>query len=170
MENLREQLIKHEGFESKVYQDNSKNRIWTWGIGRNLEDKGLSKHEQVRIFGSFNPNKDEVIEQAKHVKLSRKIALFMLDNDIKEVISELDGRIEFLDCYPEDVVQVLTNMAFNMGVPRLMKFKKFLKALSEGRWVDASDEMMDSLWANQVGYRAEELRDVILNIGSHETA
>jgi len=52
---------------------------------------------------------------------------------------------------------VLINMIFNLGRPRFMKFKKFLKALQEKNYKKASEEMLNSRWASQVGDRATEL-------------
>lgn len=52
---------------------------------------------------------------------------------------------------------VLLNMAFNMGVDGLLKFKNTLRAVREMRWKDARDGMLASKWAGQVGRRASEL-------------
>ena len=46
---------------------------------------------------------------------------------------------------------------FNLGYDRLSKFKKFLYALKKGLYEDAANEMLDSLWAKQVGNRATQL-------------
>ena len=51
-----------------------------------------------------------------------------------------------------------------MGAPRLSKFKKFIAGVNAGDWDTAAVEMMDSRWANQVGVRAERLRDRIKNL------
>ena len=61
------------------------------------------------------------------------------------------------DDIPEEKQQILVNMAFNLGVAGLMNFKNMLSAVEEGRWSDASTEMLDSKWADQVGTRAIEL-------------
>ena len=53
-------------------------------------------------------------------------------------------------------------MAFNLGINRLLKFKKFIKAMQEGEFETAAKEMMDSRWAKQVGPRATRLRDRVL--------
>ena len=54
-------------------------------------------------------------------------------------------------------------MCFNLGYPRLSKFKKFLAAARNEDWETAADEMMDSKWATQVGDRAVRLREKMLN-------
>ena len=59
--------------------------------------------------------------------------------------------------FPSEVQEILVNMMFNMGRPRLTKFQKFNAALLEGDWSKAADEMVDSLWYRQVGVRATRL-------------
>jgi lysozyme len=54
-------------------------------------------------------------------------------------------------------------MAFNLGIKKLMEFKNTLKAMSEGRYADAADGMRKSLWAKQVGKRAERLIHIMEN-------
>ena len=53
-------------------------------------------------------------------------------------------------------------MCFNLGYPRLSGFKNFLAALEFEDWETAAEEMMDSRWSEQVGERAERLRDKML--------
>ena len=53
-------------------------------------------------------------------------------------------------------------MCFNLGYPRLSKFKNFLGGLEKQDWKKASEEMMDSRWANQVGPRANRLSNRML--------
>ena len=49
---------------------------------------------------------------------------------------------------------VLMDMAFNMGVPRLKKFKKMWAAIHKEDYETASKEMLDSRWSKQVGRRS----------------
>lgn len=104
----------------------------TIGYGRNLDDRGISEDE----------------------------AGFMLDNDIDQVVAELERMPLFLSLNPVRQV-VLANMAFNMGVPTLLEFRRMLGALAEQHWDRAAREMMDSKWARQVGSRAEELSELM---------
>jgi lysozyme len=53
-------------------------------------------------------------------------------------------------------------MCFNLGHPRLSKFKNFIHAMQVSNWELAAEEMMDSKWATQVGDRAKRLRDRML--------
>ena len=128
---LREQLIRHEDLRLKPYRDTAGKL--TIGCGRNLDDVGISREE----------------------------AFLLLDNDILRaqtgVIRELPWSVE-LD---RPRFEVLVNMAFNMGVGGLLGFKKFLAALREGHLEAAAKEMLDSLWSQQVGRRADELAQIV---------
>ena len=126
-ERLKAVLIRHEGLRLKPYRD-TVGKL-TIGVGRNLDDRGISKDE----------------------------ALYMLENDIRIAEEELDQRIPWWRDLDDVRQEILLNMAFNLGVPGLMKFKNFLRALREGNYARASDEMLASKWAIQVGRRADEL-------------
>ena len=49
-------------------------------------------------------------------------------------------------------------MIFNLGLPRFSQFKNMIKAIEDEDWTEASEQMMDSKWADQVGSRAQRLR------------
>ena len=88
------------------------------------------------------------------------------DRDLDIAIGEcsaLYGEREFGEL-PDPVQQILVNMMFNMGRPRLSKFKKMNSAIAEGDWKTAAVEMMDSRWARQVGDRAVRLKNRILTL------
>ncbi len=130
---LKAVLVRHEGLKLRPYRD-TVGKL-TIGVGRNLDDRGITKDE----------------------------ALYMLENDIRTAEEELDQRIPWWRELDDVRQEVLLNMAFNLGVPKLMKFKRFLKALKEGNYGQASDEMLNSLWAQQVGRRAKELAFAMRN-------
>ena len=100
----------------------------TVGYGRNLSDKGLTEAE----------------------------AEYLLRNDI----AEAEARLEKLPWWGAlDSVRraVLTDMAVNLGFDGLMKFKKTLRFVEAGWYGAASEEMLASRWAEQVGERARTL-------------
>lgn len=49
---------------------------------------------------------------------------------------------------------VLIDLIFNMGLAGVKKFPKMLKALREGDWEEAGEQLKDSLYYKQVGQRA----------------
>ena len=102
----------------------------TIGIGRNLDSVGITENE----------------------------AEYLLNNDLQEAVK----MARSLNCYKKlsrRRKQVLINMIFNIGLPRLKGFKKFLKALDDEDYPLAAFEMLDSKWATQVGNRAIELSE-----------
>ena len=68
------------------------------------------------------------------------------------------------DEFPGEVQEILVNMLFNMGRPRLGKFKKMNRALEYGDWKEAAVQGRDSLWHKQVGNRAERLMTRLENV------
>ena len=55
-------------------------------------------------------------------------------------------------------------MMFNMGRPRLSKFRGMRAAVDAGDWNRAADEMVDSRWCQQVTNRADRLVNRMRNI------
>ena len=147
-----DKLIEHEGLVLTVYQDSL--GIDTIGIGRNLKDRGISKEELDYLD---IPSMEVVYEHG----ISEADARYLALNDIAIVENELcriHPCVEELDSVRQ---LVLMDMAFNMGVPRLSKFKLMWNAVHEQNFEAASLEMMDSRWARQVGKRAKKLSDAM---------
>ena len=120
-------LIKHEGMKLMPYHD-SVGKL-TIGVGRNLDDCGISSDE----------------------------AEMLLLNDIDRACYDLNTHLPWwknLDCVRQ---MVLVDMAFNMGIFGLLTFKNTLAAIKAGDYPEASILMLESKWAEQVGNRAVEL-------------
>lgn len=123
---LRDWLIECEGLKLELYTDSvGKKSI---GVGRNLDDRGIS----------------------------RKEALFLLEEDVAICLKELEVH-PWYTRQPQGVREALINMCFNLGMPRLLTFKKMIAALDGGNLHQASLEALDSLWAKQVGQRAKDI-------------
>jgi lysozyme len=133
METMVEQLIRHEGLRLKAYKD-SVGKL-TIGIGRNLDDSGISLEE----------------------------AMMMLENDINRTIEGLKERLPWFGSLDRARQNVLINMAFNMGIHGLLGFKRMLVAIKAGNYEVAAGEMLQSAWAGQVGGRAVELSNIMKN-------
>jgi lysozyme len=129
--------------------------IDTIGIGRNLKDRGISKEE----LGHMDiPSMAVVYEHG----ITEADARYLAMNDMKIVEDELcrvHKCVEDLDAVRQ---LILMDMAFNMGVPRLCKFKRMWNAIHERKFDDAGREMLDSRWATQVGSRATKLSDAMV--------
>lgn len=127
---LTEMLIDHEGKKSKPYRCTAGKL--TIGVGRNLDDAGLS---------------DDEIE-------------YILNNDIQRTIKEL-GSFSWFPELNQVRQNALIDMCFNLGFSRFSKFKKMLSAIEQGDYSKAADEMLDSTWARQVGRRSEKLSQMM---------
>lgn len=147
-----DKLIEHEGMVLTVYQDTL--GIDTIGIGRNLKDRGISPEELAYMD---IPNMAIVYTEG----ISEADARYLAMNDIKIVENELSQVHKCVDNLDAVRQLILMDMAFNMGVPRLCKFKKMWNAIHEGNFDAASLEMLDSRWARQVGSRARKLSDAM---------
>ena len=153
-DNLIEKLISHEGLRLEVYQDTL--GIDTIGIGRNLDDRGITQDE---LDWMDYPTIEHVYSDG----ISEADAMYLAQNDVQIVEEELLAAhpcVENLDAVRQ---LVLVDMAFNMGVPRLCKFKNMWSAIHEGKFEAAAREMLDSRWATQVKGRATKLANAMHN-------
>ncbi len=130
MERLRGALIRDEGLQLRPYKD-SVGKL-TIGVGRNLEDVGLSRAE---------------------VDL-------LLDNDIARVRLEL-ARFHWFTNLDTVRQAAIINMGFNLGLGGLLGFRQMIAALERQDWDGAAAAMLDSRWAEQVGMRAQRLANQV---------
>ena len=131
-EQLIEELKRDEGVVLTLYQCSAgKNTI---GVGRNLDDRGITDDESNYLLG----------------------------NDIDICVEELTNAFLWFKDLSDTRQRVMVNMCFNLGLSRLMGFKNFLTAMEAGDWEPAGVEMLDSRWAVQVGPRSTRLKDLVL--------
>jgi len=134
---LETQLRKHESYRKHPYRDTE--GVLTVGYGRNLDANGVSRGE----------------------------ARFMLKNDMAVAEGEARSRFPFFKDLDPIRQEVLVNMMYNLGWPRLRTFVKMIEALKDKDYLLAAAEMLDSKWHSQVKGRAEELAE-LMKTGSDE--
>jgi lysozyme len=83
----------------------------------------------------------------------------ILLDDIDTCVAELDRTRPNWRQHNEARQNVLVEMVFNLGMPRLNKFTKMWAALDAKDYNEAAKQMMQSTWAVQVGQRAKTLSD-----------
>jgi lysozyme len=128
---LAEPIIRrHEGTRSKIYKDTV--GVPTIGIGRNLEDPGLSDDEIEYLFA----------------------------NDMQRA-HETASAYSYWDTLTDTRKAALIDMAFQLGPSRLAGFVNMHRALALGDYVRAAIECFDSLYAKQVPDRANEIASMI---------
>lgn len=128
---VRDDLKRDEGLRLKPYRD-TVGKL-TIGYGRNLDDVGITEDE----------------------------AEYMLEGDIEHVLEQLDRTLPWWNDLNESRKRALVNMAFNLGIGGLLKFKKMLAALKAGDYEHAAVEALDSRWAKQVGQRADRIAELL---------
>ena len=137
-ENVFETLKVDEGVENRIYKDHL--GYPTFGVGH--------------LITKDDPEFGQPVDTA--VSEERVWEAFEQDLDVAmdecEVLFEEDWHK-----FPGEVQEIVVNMMFNMGRPRLSKFKNFCAALEEGDWAKAAVEGRDSRWHKQVTNRAERL-------------
>jgi lysozyme len=127
IDNLLALLTLHEGYRQFPYRD-TVGKL-TIGIGFNLDDTGLFEDE------------------------ARAVLALRIGRTARQLTPHLTWLVNL-----DPVRQaVLLDMAFNLGVPGLLKFKNTLAHVQAGRYKAAAANMLLSKWAAQVGPRATRL-------------
>ena len=122
----------------------------TTGIGRNLDSNPLTAEERA-----------EIGHNGRSAPITTAQAYYLAGHDIDKAVSALDRNIPWWRAQPEGVQRVLANMCFNMGIRRLLGFRKALLAIHLMHYSAAADELLDSVWAKQVKARAYRLASIV---------
>mgnify|MGYP004452643153 CR=1 FL=1 len=137
IDKLREELMEDEGVKYEIYLDHLS--LPTHGIGHLIQE---SDEEYGKPVGT--PVTEERVNEC-------------FNQDIDVTLSECNILYDNFDDLPEEAQHILANMMFNMGRPRLSKFKKMNEAIANKDWLEASIQMEDSRWHKQVTNRANRL-------------
>ena len=140
MKDLLEKIKHHEGFVEHVYDDSL--GIPTIGYGFAIKD--LVLEEDLC---------DEILLRKLRI-LGRSVM----------------GKFPFFDSLPSDCKTVLMEMCYQLGVTGVSKFKKALKAMDDGDWEKAADEMLDSKWAKQTPNRAKEMSNIVRSLHEEKSS
>lgn len=128
---LRESLIQDEEYKKFPYLD-TQGKV-TIGIGYNLTDRGISDQW---IGEQFN-------------------------EDVDYIYSKLTEVYTFFLGLTEERQIALINMCYNLGLKDFQEFHGMLDALNNGDYKLASQEMLNSKWAHEVGERAVRLANIM---------
>ncbi len=105
----------------------------TLGIGRNIEDIGISENE----------------------------AIGLCLNDVKRVTVEIEKNFPWFKTLNTPRRIVIFSMCFNLGIQGFKGFKKAIKCIESGDFASAAKEMLTSQWASQVKERANRLARIL---------
>jgi len=128
---LLERIKEHEGYVGVVYKDSL--GIDTIGYGFAIKDLELD---------------EDICEEILIRKLKN------LDDMIKI-------KFSWFKYMPPQIKDVVMEMCYQLGVTGFSKFKKTIAYLQNKQWDEASEEMLDSLWAKQTPNRAKALSNIM---------
>lgn len=133
---VRDDLIRDEGWVPHAYQDHL--GFWTIGYGF-------------------------LIDKRRGGGIPKPVAEHWLDYEIQQREQALSRNLTWFDSAPDDIKRALINMAFQLGIGRLMGFRRTLAHLQAGRYAEAADEALNSRWAQQTPNRAQRIAELIRN-------
>ena len=142
---LREELKIDEGCKYEVYLDHL--GLPTFGIGHLITEKD-PEHQ----MGIGTPVDEIRVNEA-------------FEQDVHVTIGECQKLFDDWDELPETARLITANMMFNMGRPRLSKFKKMIQAIKDKDLLEAAEQKQDSRWYKQVTNRADRLISRMRAIG-----
>ena len=128
--NLVEQLRRDEGENLSAYADSL--GYLTIGVGR-LIDK--------RRNGGITPEE----------------LAYLLNNDIQRKTAAVFEALPWVKDLDHIRLNVLINMAFQLGVEGLLAFKTTLSLIQGGNYTKAAEQMILSKWHSQTPARCERL-------------
>jgi len=143
-DNLKNQIKADEGVVYAIYKDHL--GYATFGVGHLIKETDPEYH------------------QADETSVSKERVDTCLADDLETAAKECTILYSWFMSAPQEVKEILINMMFNMGRPRLSKFKNFNKELEHQDWRQAAVEGRDSLWYRQVTKRAERLMTRMENV------
>lgn len=145
-DDAKKRLLLHEGAVNHIYICPAGYK--TIGVGRNLETNPLTPKE-----------KEVVGDVTKGITVDG--AMYLLKNDIKRCEDDLIKNISFWYQLDDERQYALLDMCFNMGIRRLLGFKRMLNAMLIGDYRGAAKECLNSKYARDVGKRATRIARLI---------
>ena len=134
MKDLLKRIKHHEGFRKSVYQCTE--GYDTIGYGFAIKD----------------------------LELDEDLAEEILLRKVEKLIKRVRSKFDWLDSVPREVQGVLVEMAYQMGLSSVCRFRLALKYMENQNWERAADEMLMSKWNRQTPQRAKELSNIIRSL------
>jgi lysozyme len=144
LQKLRQDLANDEGVVYEIYLDHL--GYPTFGIGHLV-----TSNDSEYGYPAGTP-----------VTEDRVISVF--ESDIQVVLQDCEKLYPDFYVLPEEAQLIIANMMFNLGYPRLSKFKGMKAGVDARDWNRAADEMVDSSWYKQVPNRASRLVERMRNV------
>tara|TARA_R100001594_G_scaffold25172_1_gene49303 strand:+ start:349 stop:777 length:429 start_codon:yes stop_codon:yes gene_type:complete len=133
MEDVKQRIKEHEGFRDTVYSDS----LGFATIG----------------YGHLVLPTDNFVEGVTYPKEQLEV---LFDKDFQIALTSANELVNGLDLN-HIAKGVIIEMCFQLGKPRVMKFKKMWAALRNNDFDEAANQMIDSAWHKQTTSRCESL-------------
>lgn len=141
-----QRLVVNEGLKTRAYKCTA--GYLTIGIGRNLDTNPLTE-EEINYIG----------HNCRSKFISNDQAFYLCRNDLKKVRNDLDKNLPWWRDLNADRQFVMIDLCFNMGIGNskkgLLSFNNTLQAIAQGYYIKASENLLKSKYAKDVGVRAE---------------
>lgn len=153
METIEQIKVDEGGYKSEIYLCTAGKLTWLYG--RNITERPIEKVEWHQLS-----------KLLKNGKTQQDWADWLFMNEVYEIRSYFINHGLYFDEIPEEVGNIIINMAYNMGVTKFnpVRWPKFFKAIKNKDWKQAAIEGRDSRWFNQVGHRSKRLMNALENI------
>jgi len=132
----KDRIKKHEGYRDTIYADSL--GYSTIGYGHLVVEDG------------FIPG----------VQYSKKELEQVFEKDFETAVQSAKKLVGDYDLN-DDAFGVVIEMCFQLGLPRVSKFKFFLSALKIQDYEKAAEEMLLSKWHEQTPTRCQELTNIM---------
>lgn len=133
---IKDRIKKHEGYRDIIYTDSLGYK--TIGYGHLVIEDG------------FIPG----------VQYSKKELEEVFEKDFAIAVQGANKLLGDFDI-DDDAFGVVVEMCFQLGFPRVLKFKFFLAALQKKDYEKAAEEMLLSKWHEQTPARCQELSNIM---------
>lgn len=146
LDNIVVSIKENEGFRSLPYIDP-------------LVRSKLQREDPtaLKIIEEYLPTLNLTAGYGTLLNFSQKEGTVLLRARLLEKTEDLKRKKPLFTQLPNEAQEVLAEMAYQLGVYKLLKFVKMWEYLEEHDFKNAAVEMLDSIWAKQTPNRAEEL-------------
>jgi lysozyme len=125
-------------------------------------DEGVITHAYPDHLGYLTIGVGRLIDERKGGGLRPDEITYLLNNDVDDRIGALTKALPWFQDLDDARKGVLLNMSFQMGTDGLLQFRRTLDHIRLGKYIEAADAMLQSLWAKQTPERAQRLAKQML--------
>ena len=149
-------IIKNEGVQNKAYTDTRGNT--TIGVGYNITG---NKEQATKDLKAIGADPVKIMSGEAELDDTQVKNLFTISH--VRAITGAKQVVKNYDTLPKPAQEALVELSFNLGKAGLASFKNTIALIEQNKLKEASVELLDSKWAEQVGVdRATEIANKLL--------